>query len=143
MTGSRRDGPVVLAVAIALMAIIAVLSLLPGNPQPGDAEIIWLVSRVPPTFQNAMHVTLYTLLSILWFRWLAITGRGSLPARAATLIIIVAFGTGLEFLQLMIPGRYASLTDAGLNLIGTVTGATISRLLMGRRGASSSSPGGE
>jgi VanZ family protein len=143
MIGPRGNAPVILAAAIALMAIIAVLSLLPGNPQPGDSEIIWLVSRVPPTFQNAMHVTLYAVLSILWLQWLGITGRASLPAQAATLTAIFAFGTGLESLQLMVPGRYASLTDAGLNLIGTLAGAAISRLLSGRGGASSSSPGEE
>lgn len=115
-----------LAATIVLMVIIAVLSLVPGNPQPGDSEIVWMVSRVPPSLQNTMHVVLYACLALMWFWWLAATGRDTLPAKLSILIGIIVFGMGLESLQLMVPGRYASLTDAGLNAIGASTGAAIS-----------------
>lgn len=134
------DGRLWLAAALALMAAIAVLSLIPGDPQPGDSELVWLVARVPPDFQDAMHVVLYLLLGFLWFQWLAVTDRNSRHASLALLGAILAFGIGLEALQLLVPGRFANLGDAGRNVFGTLAGALISRLFRARGASSSSSP---
>ncbi len=69
-----------------------------------------------------MHVVLYGLLSVLWV-WTVAVGQSSktrLWVRA--LIVVIAFGTALEVLQLFVPGRFASMLDALLNSIGALVG---------------------
>jgi len=132
IANARWQSQLFLATTLSLMFIMATLTLLPGNPQPGDSELIWLVAKVPPTFQNAMHLVLYAVLAFMWLLWLALTGRDSTLGKLLTVIAIIAFGTGLESMQLLIPGRYASVPDAGLNVIGTLTGTLVGRLLLPR-----------
>ncbi|MBT8143815.1 MAG: VanZ family protein [Gammaproteobacteria bacterium] len=98
---------------IALMLVIFAVSSIPGD----DESTSTLLGFIPPAVQNFLHVPIYALLTVLWWRALQIA--------AATLVaILVSLGWGVidELHQLYIPGRYASLTDITLNSIGVLLG---------------------
>jgi VanZ family protein len=105
------------------MAVIALLSLIPGTPTEGDSVLVWAVARVSPGVQNLGHVVLYGILSLLWMRTLGRWGVGRI--RSASLIIAITFGILLELGQLQVPGRFGSLYDALLNALGAVIGVWV------------------
>jgi VanZ family protein len=110
------------------------LSLAPGDGSAGDSVFGWAVTVTSPTLQNAMHVILYGVLAGLWIWTLYGFGlRGKVPVSAAVLLILV-FGAAMEFAQMAIPGRFASLGDMLLNIIGTGLGAGLAmRVARARR----------
>ena len=82
---------------------------------------------ISPNVQNFLHLPVYGGLAFLWFwalrHWLAESGYRYLLALTLTL----GFGLLDEWHQTFVPGRFGSLTDAGLNLIGAVVGLLIYR----------------
>ena len=109
-------GPLVLA----LMALTLVLTVIPGSELgAASATLQWWPA---PQLKNYGHVAFYALLAILWSIWLSRWRFGE--ARTAMLALAIAFALGVagEFLQLVIPGRFASLTDCALNLAGACLG---------------------
>jgi VanZ family protein len=118
-----------LASAIALMLAIAVLSVLPGHPQPGDSALVWAVAKTPPLVQNIMHVVLYALLSALWVWTLTVVESDRTRPWAVAVTIAIGFGAGLEACQLFVPGRFASIFDVLLNSIGAFGGVLVASRL--------------
>ena len=119
-----------LATTIAFMVAIAVLSLVPGHPQPGDSAFLWAVAKTPPIVQNIMHVVLYGLLSVLWVWTLAVDQLNRTRPWASAVIIVIAFGAGLEVCQLFVPGRFASILDVLSNSIGALVGVFVAGRLI-------------
>lgn len=113
--------PVFLIAAIGLMGAIAVLSLVPGEALPGDSALVWFVAETPATIQNVMHVVCYAVLAALWMKSLSSFARSRLIA----LTIAIGYGALLEAGQLMVPGRFGSVSDALLNATGAVIGVLI------------------
>ena len=106
---------------LGLMALIFVLSSIPGkirNPR------LRFLTELDPQWQNLLHVPLFGLLQLLWLR--ALVGSGMPRGRAILwgCVISLAYGVFDEWHQMFVPGRYASLTDMSLNLVG-VTLATV------------------
>jgi len=118
----RRLIPLLLP--LAYMGGLHALSSIPGDPAqiPKGLEImLW----VPPNWQNVLHVPVYAGLAWLW-RW-ALSGliRTALPAVLLAILLTVGFGIFDEWYQLSVPGRYASVTDALLDVAGALLGALL------------------
>lgn len=95
--------------AIGLMALIAVLSLLP----PAD---------LPPVegSDKLKHFIAYTALAVPVAAWAG-------PGRALrALLLTAAFGAAIEIAQILAPtGREGSLLDEGANVLGAGLGTAI------------------
>ncbi len=100
-----------------ILALVAATLLPSGTDTFGGWDL-----AVTPALQNVLHVPAYALLAILVF--LALSTSGQLSGRDIFWIGLACFACSLllEFLQAVIPGRVASLTDALLNLCGIVVG---------------------
>ncbi|MBK5929133.1 VanZ family protein [Halochromatium salexigens] len=125
ITALFRSIPIRLGASLALTGAIAFLSLVPGYPQEGDAKLVVMIGSVPSLLQNAMHVALYALLTVLWAAALV---RFKRPILLAALFA-TGYGALLEFAQLFASGRYASLFDIGLNTAGVLIGVAVAASL--------------
>jgi len=95
------------------MAAIFMMASIPDTGDPG-----YLVAFVSPTIQNLLHIPAYGLLALLWI--FTLRSRGFFEHRSMWMAILLssAYGAVIEFFQILIPGRFASLTDFLLNLTG-------------------------
>ena len=105
------------------MALIFILSSLPGASDSDDFSAkqpgTWLSSPI----QNALHIPTYGLLVVLLW-WSLIPRIQSAPVQAASASLVAAVYGGLDELhQMMVPGRTSSISDVVFNLVGVVTGA--------------------
>ena len=119
-------------VPFAYMALIFVLSSIPGTSGPDDFSIqrpdTWLSSPI----QNALHIPTYGLLVfLLWWSLIPWTRSARLQA-AAALLIAAAYGVLDELHQLAVPGRTSSMTDVVFNLVGVVAGGWLFGRVSGR-----------
>ena len=106
-----------IATCAYILALVAVTVLPSGTDTFGGWDLAFT-----PALQNVLHVPAYALLTILLF--LALSRSRKLGRWAILWIGLTccAFSWLLEFLQMAIPGRTASLTDALLNLCGIIVG---------------------
>ena len=104
--------------AVIGMTALFALSAVPQPEQAGLPRIIML----PPTWQNLLHVPAYFILAMLWWRTLR-TQKWSVTASVtAAVLVSVVYGVLDEVHQYFVPGRFLSVTDAMLNLVGAVLG---------------------
>ncbi len=115
----------------ALTAAIVALSIVPGEPQPGDSAFAWAVARTPTLLQKLMHVVVYGLLTMLLVWALEAAGWSPLRAYACGVFVAVALGALLEWVQLSVPGRFGTLYDLALNVAGVICGLTLFIVLRG------------
>jgi VanZ family protein len=107
-------------VVLGLMALIAFLSVIPGQSEKGDSVFVWAVAVTPPTLQKIAHVVLYAAVALLWMR--VFEGGGLLAASLKAALITIAFGAAMEWAQAGIPGRFGNVADILLNAVGTFLG---------------------
>jgi VanZ family protein len=121
------------ALPVLIMIVLYGLSSLPGLPLPDDPAHYALIRWVPPAAQNALHVPAYATLSLAW-SWAL---RAWLRAPAATLAaggaIASAYGVLDEWHQSFVPGRYASLVDVLLDVLGAALGSWLAARLAGSK----------
>lgn len=98
---------------LALMAAIALLSLVPGSST--------VVSRCPEAVQKLGHVAFYAALGAAWVPTLG----GALPDAAAAWLLATAFGAVMEGLQRCRPGRVGSWSDVLRNALGAAGGVVL------------------
>jgi hypothetical protein len=107
---------------LLIMAGLYWLSSLPGIPLPDDPELYALVYLISPSLQNALHVPAYAALGATWHwvlgAWLHVPTVRVWTAFTFALV----FGVFDEWHQSFVPGRYASLTDVMLNIMGITLG---------------------
>jgi len=91
----------------------------------GESKHLKFLMELKPTVQNLLHIPLFGLLAYLWLN--ALTKNGCPAKKKVIITIIITLGYGLldEFHQSFVAGRYASLSDIILNIIGIITGAVI------------------
>ena len=114
------------AVASALVAGTILVSILPSGDQVSANAFQWIAQSPPPMLQNVMHVVVYAALawSVAW----SLEGYASWRRRAATAFLAcLALGIALEWLQTLVPGRFGTLLDVGLNMIGVLLGLQVAR----------------
>jgi VanZ family protein len=101
------------------MVLIFITSSIPGNSPFAESKVIVMILR--PAVQNFLHIPLFGILALLWL----ITFRRKMYEERLcfrmTTIISVGYGCLDEVHQYFIPGRYMSLTDVSLNIIGIFT----------------------
>ncbi|MDL1968652.1 MAG: hypothetical protein LWW97_08935 [Deltaproteobacteria bacterium] len=87
---------------LILMGLIFISSSIPMD---GQSEHLKFLMKLKPTVQNLLHIPLFGLFAYLWLR--AFTRHGFSKTKT------------------FVPGRYGSLTDMLLNIVGIITGAVI------------------
>ena len=117
-------------ITLTLVTAVIALSTVPGRPQPGDANFVWLVAATPAILQKAMHILIYGLMACLWVWTLeeSIASRWLRPAVA--FLLAVGLGATLEWYQTQIPGRFGTLFDVVLNSAGVIAGLVIAALVL-------------
>lgn len=117
---------------VLYMALIYWFSSIPGTATVEDPSVYVVVSWLPPRLQNLLHIPLFGVLAWLWYRSLYLwLGRNRRPqwVGAMAFLITSAYGVLDEFHQAFVPGRYASLTDIILNVIGAMLAIWLCRRL--------------
>jgi VanZ family protein len=123
-------------IVLVLMLAIAVLSLTPDRPQPGDTVFEWLVHVTPTLTQKLLHVAIYGLFAVSLWWFLERIDRAS--ARLLTAFAIAAgFGAAMEALQVFVPGRFGSIVDVALNAVGAVIGLGVNVAFVNAAGTDS------
>ena len=103
------------------MALLTLVSLIPGHPKPGDSAFIWMVAETPTLLQKVLHVCLYGVLALLLV-WTLDRIQPRTYRFLIALIIAVAFGAVMEWCQAKVPGRYGTVYDVALNAAGAALG---------------------
>jgi len=116
----RRDRIKIFAPPLLLMGAIFILSSIPGKMNDGHA--LKVLTELDPQLQNLLHIPVFGLLQWLWLRASAKAGKSGGRTVLACIGITAGYGLFDEFHQLFVPGRYASLTDVLLNLMGVAAG---------------------
>ena len=99
---------------VSLMAAIMIMVTIPGQSAGGPA---W-IGLTPPAVNNILHVPVYGVLAWLWYRSLTAYGKSHQGALWLAVLVAGIYGVLNEVIQIIVPGRYASLTDILLNLAG-------------------------
>lgn len=110
------------ALPLLIMAAFYWLSSLPGVLVPDDPEYYALFYCIPPSLQNVLHVPAYAVLAATWHWVLGAWLRSSRAQTITACAIALAYGLFDEWHQSFVPGRYASLTDMVLNIVGVALG---------------------
>lgn len=112
--------------------LLLLVSVLPSDPHAKEGSIWAWDRRITPQAQNTLHVPAYAALAGLgvWAWWRP--GRRAAGRAAITFLAASAYGALLECAQAIIPGRYGSVSDALLNVIGAALG-TVLAVAVGRR----------
>jgi len=103
------------------MALLALVSLIPGHPKPDDSAFVWLVAEMPTLLQKVLHVCLYGVLALLLV-WTLDSIQPRTYRFLIALIIAVAFGAVMEWCQTKVPGRFGTAFDVALNAAGAALG---------------------
>lgn len=109
---------------LCYMAALLLLSSVPGDDTAGQASSRML-SSIAPHWQNLLHIPLYGGLTLSW-AWALTAYPLRLNHRLATAFsLTVVWAVVDERYQVSVPGRYGSLTDMGLNIIGGLCAVAI------------------
>ena len=108
------------------IAGVYALSLIGISLLPSGTNLVggW-DTAISPGLQNMLHVPAYIGLVILAFLALCPSLNVHLTGMVLLSLSCCIFGMTLEFVQIAIPGRTGSLTDAMLNVIGVIIGSLI------------------
>lgn len=115
-----------ISLPLLFMAVIFILSSVPGEAE-GISFIF--MNHLHPTLQNLLHIPLYAILQILWLRSFTRLGKKGFELIFICLVITIGYGIFDEFHQMLVPGRYGSLEDIVLNIIGACLGIGLFLLL--------------
>ena len=110
-----------LAITLVFVGVVIALSIAPGIERPGDSMFSWLVVNTATPIQKAMHVAVYALLAVLWM-WTLDSVESRAIRVAVTLAVCVGLGAVLEWHQTQVPGRFGTVADVVLNVIGAIVG---------------------
>ena len=111
------------------MALLALVSLIPGHPKPDECRVIWLVAEMPTLLQKVLHVCLYGVLALLLV-WTLDSIQPKTYRFLIALIIAVAFGAVMEWCQTKVPGRFGTAFDVALNAAGATLGLLVAIFLL-------------
>ena len=118
-----------LVITLVFVGVVIALSIAPGIERPGDSIFSWLVINTAKPIQKAMHVAVYALLAVLWM-WTLASVESRVARIAVTLLVTVGLGAMLEWHQTRVPGRFGTVADVILNVIGAIAGLLIALILL-------------
>jgi VanZ family protein len=114
------------------MALLYWTSSIPGTPSSSDPALYVVFHWVAPSVQNALHVPAYAVLAGAW-RWaLNAWTRARIALAAGAIALTSVYGLLDEWHQSFVPGRYASLTDVALDVVGALVGTWLTGRLICR-----------
>ncbi len=113
--------PIRWGITLCFAAIVVALSVSPGIERTGDNVFVWIVVNAPQPLQKLMHVAVYSALALLWMWTLESIESRSLRI-ALVILATVGFGIVLEWYQTQVPGRFGTIIDVLLNVVGTLIG---------------------
>ena len=111
------------------MALLMLVSLIPGRPKPYDSAFIWLVAKTPTLIQKILHFSLYGVL-VLLLVWSLESIESNTYRLLISFIIAVAFGAVMEWRQTKVPGRFGTVYDVVLNAAGAALGLLAAIVLL-------------
>jgi len=117
-----------LLLPIGLMAVLFILSAIPGSPDPGAGALSRALAWTPPALQNLVHLPIYGLLAWLWCRALARVPGPPALAPSAALLLTLGYAGLDEWHQAFVPGRFASASDLALDGTGAMLAVALFRL---------------
>ena len=107
--------------AIAVMGGLYAAASIPGSAPAEPSAVHEVFSWFSPTVHNILHIPAYALLA--WTLFFCVDPHlGRRLGFPIVVLIAGSYGALMEWHQGGIPGRYASLTDVALNLVGAVAG---------------------
>lgn len=121
---TRPNTAVRLSATLTLSLLVIVLSVIPGQPQPGDSLVVWAVAATPTSLQKSLHLLFYAMLVMFW-TWTIVSALRFRTAVIMSGILTTGLGMATEFAQTLIPGRFGSISDMLLNAAGVLTGLLI------------------
>ena len=103
---------------------IYMLLILSTSLIPMDREIegFGMIMEITPFVQNLLHAPVFALLSVLWVQIMNVHQIRNRRKYILVFIIGVGFGLLNELIQGVVPGRYPSIFDMGINVVGVVMG---------------------
>ena len=104
---------------LILMGLIFISSSIPMDK---NADVPEFIISLDPTLQNLFHIPVFGLLAFLWLKSFTKYAILTFTKVIITLIITILFGCLEEFHQTFVSGRYGSLTDMLLNIVGIFMG---------------------
>ncbi len=110
-----------ITLTLCFMALLTLVSLIPGHPKPGDSAFIWLVAVTPTLIQKVLHFCLYGVLALLLV-WTLDNIQPRTYRFLIALFIAVSFGAVMEWCQTKVPGRFGTVYDVALNAAGAALG---------------------
>ena len=118
-----------LGITLVFVGVVVALSIAPGIERPGDSMFSWIVINTAKPMQKAMHVAVYALRAMLWVRTLESVESRSIRVVLA-LVACISLGAVLEWHQTRVPGRFGTVADVILNVIGTIVGLIAALILL-------------
>ncbi len=112
----------------ATLAVLSTLCIIYMSSLP-DYTVMGEDSIKEQIVSNAIHIPAYAVLSFLWFKSLK-TGKSrkqTLKTESFICIALVLFAVSDEIHQYFVPGRYATLMDVCLDVLGIFTGLMVYR----------------
>jgi VanZ family protein len=105
---------------LGYMAVLLLLSSIPGVPvdAPPDNLVGKLFQWVEPGWQNLLHIPLYAGLTASWLWALAGYPLSHHYRLGTAFVLTVLWAVVDETYPMGVPGRYGSLTDLALNMLG-------------------------
>jgi VanZ family protein len=108
----KLNRPTYIALTIIYIALLAYFSVRPPVGHEGS-------NAARQMFYNMMHIPAYAGLAFLVLRCF---GKNNLKVYISSFIIVILVGVFFEYLQSFVPGRFASMSDVLLNVVGAVVG---------------------
>ena len=117
-----------LGITLVFVGLVIALSIAPGIERPNDSLFGWLVVNTATPIQKAMHVGVYAALAVLWM-WTLESVESRVMRISLTLVATVGLGAILEWQQTRVPGRFGTVADVLLNMLGAILGLFAALLL--------------
>ncbi len=111
---------------LSYMLLIFALSSVPGTSDFSNTE--FMVTILNPTVQNLVHIPLFGALAFFWISTFKKWRYEESACLLMAAVISVLYGILDEIHQYFIPGRYLSLTDMLLNIIGVSAAVGIDKI---------------
>jgi VanZ family protein len=110
-----------ITLTLCFMALLALVSLIPGDTRQGNPALIRLLAQTPTLLQKVLHVLLYGILALL-LAWTLDGIQSGTYQLLIALLIAVTFGAVMEWGQTRVPGRFGTVQDIALNATGAALG---------------------
>jgi len=123
---TERQGKSKIIVTVCYMLVILATSIMPMEQNLGQFQII---IDLKPHIQNLLHIPIFAFLAVLF---LQVAKDCRLVGKKSIIIVLlfcIGFGVLNEVIQIVIPGRYASILDVIFNFIGAVIGIFLFKLV--------------